>query len=276
MSTRLDVNFHRLHADGLLMLANAWDAGSARIVEHLGSKAVATSSAAVAWSHGYPDGDKLPQHLLLATVKSMARLLTVPLTVDIESGYSDDPKQVADLVGAVVDAGAVGINIEDGAAAPDLLCRKIDSAKQAAALRGVDLFINARTDVYLRRLVPAEQRVAETLLRAERYRASGASGLFVPGLLDAREIMAIASGTQLPLNVMALGGLPPPDQLASLGVRRLSAGSGIAEALHASLHVMAQRFLETGQLSEAGHGALSYTELNALMARPAKGDAELP
>ncbi|HYD80118.1 MAG TPA: isocitrate lyase/phosphoenolpyruvate mutase family protein, partial [Paucimonas sp.] len=142
MSERRDTRFRKLHEEGLLLLANVWDAGGARIVERLGAKAIATSSAAVAWSHGHADGDKLPRRLLLATTAAIAQAVQVPLTVDIEGGYSDDPRQVAELVAAVADAGAVGINIEDGRDAPDLLCRKIEAAKQAAQACGIDLFVN--------------------------------------------------------------------------------------------------------------------------------------
>lgn len=118
----MDRVFHDLHRQGLLLLANVADAGGARLVERQGSKAVATSSAAVAWSHGYQDGDKLPLALLAGTVESMARVLNVPLTVDIEGGYSDAPEQVAKVVDTVIAAGAVGINIEDGTQPPNSSC----------------------------------------------------------------------------------------------------------------------------------------------------------
>ena len=147
----LDNQFHQLHQDGLLILTNVADAAGARIVEQLGSKAVATSSAAVAWAHGYPDGNALPLERLISTVESIARVISVPLTVDIEAGYSDDLTRVADLIDAVIAAGAVGINIEDGASPPELLVRKIEIARQVASRRNVKLFINARTDVYLKK-----------------------------------------------------------------------------------------------------------------------------
>ncbi|RMU93086.1 isocitrate lyase/phosphoenolpyruvate mutase family protein, partial [Pseudomonas syringae group genomosp. 3] len=142
--TTLDHAFHSLHQNGLLVLANVADAGGARMVEHLGGKAVATSSAAMAWSHGYQDGNKLPLELLSTTIQSMVRVLNVPLTVDIEGGYSDELEKVGQVINAVVGAGAVGINIEDGLGAPELLVRKIDVARQMAQQAGVDLFINVR------------------------------------------------------------------------------------------------------------------------------------
>src|SRR5262245_54553461 len=166
--------FHRLHGEGLLVLANVWDAGSARLVESLGAKALATSSAALAWTHGYADGDLLPVRLLVGTVAAITRVTKLPLTVDVEGGYSGDPAAVGEAVAEVIDAGGVGINLEDGAGSPDLLCAKIERAKAAGERLGVDLFVNARTDVYLRGLEPADRRVDETLARAERYRAAGA------------------------------------------------------------------------------------------------------
>jgi len=257
--------FHRLHQEGLLLLANAWDAGSARPIESLGAKALATTSAGVAWSHGYADGDLLPVRLLVATVADIARVAGVPLTVDMEGGYSSDPAAVGEAVGAVIDAGAVGINLEDGVGEPDLLCAKIERAKAAGVRLGVDLFVNARTDVYLRGLAPKERRVDETVARTERYRAAGADGIFVPGVVDANEIQAIASAARLPLNVLARPGLPPASALGALGVRRLSAGSWIAEVVFGKVASLAAAFLRDGASEPLAEGALPYAGINTLM-----------
>ena len=257
--------FHQLHEGPQpLLLPNAWDAGSARLMESLGAKAVATTSAGVAWTHGYPDGDSLPVRLLMSTVSNIARAIRVPLTVDIEGGYSGDPATVEETVARVVEAGAVGINIEDGSSPPDLLCLKIERAMRAGEHFGVDLFVNARTDVYLRGLVPEDKRVAETLARAKLYRNAGASGLFVPGLRDPEEIRIIAAGAELPLNVMAWPGLPAAAELARLGVRRLSAGSGIAQALWGKAAALATDFLQHGKSEPLGEGAMAYPAINAL------------
>ena len=169
--------FHRLHAEGLLLLATVCDAGSARLIESLGVKAMATTSAGVAWSHGYADGNHLPVSVLVTTVEEIARVIRVPLSVDMEGGYSDHAEVVGENIARVIGAGAVGINLEDGTGSPDLLCAKIDAARRAGDRLGVDLFVNARTDTYLRGTFPPERRVAETLARAERYRAAGASGI---------------------------------------------------------------------------------------------------
>ena len=264
-SARADA-FRRLHQDGLLILANAWDAGSARLIESLGAPAIATTSAGVAWSHGYADGDRLPVPLLLATVADVARVIRVPLTVDCEGGYSSDPRAVGETVAAVVQAGGVGINIEDGSSAPDLLCAKIEQVKRAVARIGGDVFVNARTDVYLRSLVPPAQRVEETLTRAGRYRAAGADGLFAPGVVDRDEIRAITAGAGLPVNVLVRTGLPRAAELASLGVRRLSAGSDIAEASFGRIRSIVQAFLGDGASEPLSDGAIPYPEVQELLA----------
>ncbi|HWH85355.1 MAG TPA: isocitrate lyase/phosphoenolpyruvate mutase family protein [Pseudomonas sp.] len=263
--TTLDAQFHQLHQQGLLILTNVADATGARLVESLGGQAVATSSAAVAWAHGYPDGNALPLERLVATVESIARVVSVPLSVDVEAGYSDDLGGVAEVLDAVIAAGAVGINIEDGSGDPELLASKIALAREVAGKRGVKLFINARTDVYLRALVPAEQRVAETLRRAALYQAAGTDGLFAAGVMAADEIAAICQGTALPVNVLGLPGLPSPQELQDIGVRRLSAGSGIAEFLYGAMGGLVKSFLATGTLDTRELKAFTYSEVNGLL-----------
>ncbi|MFJ3373155.1 isocitrate lyase/phosphoenolpyruvate mutase family protein [Pseudomonas sp. NPDC086251] len=262
----LDTQFRQLHHEGLLILTNVAGAAGARLVEQLGCKAVATSSAAVAWLHGYQDGNALPLERLVSTVESIARVITVPLSVDIEAGYSDDLARVAEVLDAVIAAGAVGINIEDGASPPELLVRKIEIARQVAERRGVKLFINARTDVYLKGLVPAEDRVAETLKRAALYQAAGADGLFAAGVTAEYEIAALCQGIPLPVNVLGLPGLPSPEALKALGVRRLSAGSRIAEFLYGAMATVTRSFLETGTFDTRELKAFTYGEVNALLA----------
>lgn len=257
--------FRNLHRRGeLLVLPNAWDAGSARLIESLGALAIATTSAGVAWSRGYPDGDALPIAQLLAVVREIARVIRVPLTIDIEGGYSDDPALVAHAVAGVIDAGAVGINIEDGAGAPDLLCAKIEAARRIAAHAGVDLFINARTDVYLRGVASGDAAVEEVLRRAARYQAAGCDGLFVPALADGAAIKAVAAAIEpLPLNIMLVPGLPPFDVLRAQGVRRMSAGASIAQAALGRARWLASAFLAGGS-EEMFAVAADYAETNRL------------
>lgn len=258
--------FRNLHAPGqLLILPNAWDAGSARLIESAGAKAIATSSAAVAWALGYPDGDALPIEVLVKAVEQIARVINVPLSVDSEGGYSDDPNTVAENIFAIANAGAVGINIEEGSKSPDLLCTKIEAAKKGAQRAGVDLFVNARIDILLRGSVPREQFVEETLARAARYRDAGCDGIFVPLIADADDIQAVAGGIDpLPLNVMAIGGLASAEALQNLGARRLSAGAGIARAAISLTLRLAEEFLRDGNSSAIYAEVKDKTDINAL------------
>ena len=253
------------HAPQPLVLPNAWDAGSARLIESLGAKAIATTSAGVAWAHGYADGHHLPAHLLTATVAEIVRVVKVPVSTDVEGGYSEDLDEVEQAISRVIDAGAVGINMEDGTGSIDQLCHKIERAHRAADRAGVALFVNARTDVYLHSLAPEESRVEETLSRARRYRGAGADGLFVPAVVTAEEIRAIVAGTPLPLNVLAWPGLPDLAELQQLGVKRLSAGSGIARALFDHGAVLTMEFLKNGQLESADNHIMTYPRINELM-----------
>jgi 2-methylisocitrate lyase-like PEP mutase family enzyme len=260
--------FRELHAVGrLLVLPNAWDAASARLIEACGAEAIATTSSGVAWACGHPDGDAIPPRLLAEAVGRIARVISVPLSVDAEGGYSDEPARVAETVRALIDAGAVGVNLEDGAVhPPDVLCAKIIAVREAAVRSGVDLFVNARTDVFLRSLVPPERRVAETLARAARYRAAGCDGIFVPAAADPADIAALVAGTDLPVNLMLVPALPPVATLAALGVRRVSAGAAIAQAVHGLTRRLAAQVLAGGASAELFTGAAPYAELNALFA----------
>ncbi len=255
------------HQTNPLLLANAWDAGSARLMQSLGAAAVATTSAGLAWSLGYADGDQLPIALHVAAVQQIVRVLSVPLTVDAEGGYGASAQQVADHVLQLAEAGAVGINLEDGAAPSALLCAKIEAIKTAAARAGVDIFINARTDVFLRALAP-QRSVEETLQRAQQYAAAGADGLFVPGATAAADIAALATGQALPLNVMARPGLPPLQELARLGVCRISAGSAIAQRCWAVAQQAGAGFLAQGSSDVLFADAMAYGSVNGLLTNP--------
>jgi len=258
--------FRELHAPGrILLLANAWDAGSARLIEASGAFAIATTSAGLAWSRGHPDGDALPARELCAAVAEIARVLSIPLSADIEDGYSEDPRAVGEMIKAVIDAGAVGVNLEDGASPVDAMCAKIEAAKQAAARAGVDLFVNARTDVYLRGLVPKERAVAESIERGRRYQAAGGDGFFVPKISDLAEMRAIAAAIALPLNVLVMPELASVAELQSAGVRRVSAGSGIAAAALGVAQRATLQFLEAGRYDAIFETRVDYGEMNRLL-----------
>jgi 2-methylisocitrate lyase-like PEP mutase family enzyme len=240
--------FHDLHGPGrILVLPNAWDVGSARLVVSCGAEAIATTSAGVAWAHGVPDGQVLPARAVADAVAAIVRAVRVPVSADIEAGYATDPRTVGENVAAIVGAGAVGINLEDGRESVDATAAKIEAARAAAEREGVALFINARTDTFLKQLVPPERAVEETLARAARYREAGASGVFVPRLQDPAEIRAIAAAVSLPLNVLIVPGLAPVDELRALGVRRLSAGGAVAIAAYTAAKDAVESLLGSGR-----------------------------
>ena len=255
--------FHALHRDGLLILPNAWDGGSAALMASLGARAVATTSAGVAWALGWPDGDALPVERVVQAARDVVRGAGGrPVSIDMEGGYSDDPAAVAALAGRLVEAGAQGINIEDGGGAPEALAAKIAAVKAAV---GGALFVNARCDVWLRGVGEPETRVSEAARRGALYAAAGADGLFTPGLTDKGDIAAMVAATPLPLNLLAFPGLPDARTLEGLGVRRLSAGSGLASAAYGRVAALARKFLADGDPEPMMEGGLSWSEMNALM-----------
>lgn len=265
----LVARFRAAHAgDRLLVLPNAWDAAAARLFEQSGAEAIATPSAALSWAHGYRDGEHLPLDTLVAAVAEITRVVSVPVTVDIERGYSDAPETVATAVLRVIEAGAAGVNLEDGSSPPELLAEKIRAVRAMASARGVDVFINARADVYIRRLVPPERAVEETLARARLYEGAGCDGLFVPMVTALDDIEAIARGISLPLNVLAIPGIAPVTELRRRGVRRLSVGPGLAEVAFAAARRACVELLEHGTYDSLFASAVTYAEMNALFPPP--------
>lgn len=195
----------------------------------------------------------------------MARVVRVPLTTDIEGGFSDDPVAVGRLVGEVIAAGAVGINLEDGTGDPQRFAAKIAAAREAAAAAGVRVFVNARTDVFLRGLAPAGEQVGEVLRRAAIYQAAGADGLFVPGAKLPDDIAMIAAGTPCRSTSWRSRGAPAA-RLRELGARRLSAGGAIAQSVLTEAAELARSFLAAGDSDAVTRRAMAYADLNRLHA----------
>lgn len=257
--------FHALHQPGqILVLANCWDAASARLAEECGAKAIATSSASMAWCHGYADGQALPKDVFLAAVREITGAVRLPVSVDSEAGFSDDPDEVVRFVGALVDAGAVGINLEDGKRPTTLHAAKIAAVKKAF---GADIFINARTDVYLQKLVTADKAVAESIARGKIYADAGADGLFVPAVLALDEIGQIAKAISLPLNVLALKGIAPVAALKDAGVCRLSTGAGPGRAAYGAAQRVMAELLKDGRYDAMFAEMEGLGNLNALLTR---------
>jgi 2-methylisocitrate lyase-like PEP mutase family enzyme len=257
--------FRALHQNTRpLLLPNAWDAGSARLFEDFGATAIATTSAGVAWSLGYQDGYTMPVDDVIALAARITRVVSVPVSIDFENGYSDDPKGVADNVMRLADQGVAGINLEDGQDDPVRVARKVDAIRNAASKAGVDIFVNLRTDVVLFGLVDADRQVEESISRAALYARAGADGLFLPGVSRPDDIQAVASAISLPLNVMSVPGLVDSRELGELGVKRLSAGSGVAQAVWGRAHGIVSHFLAGGEQSALFADAMSFGQLQRL------------
>jgi 2-methylisocitrate lyase-like PEP mutase family enzyme len=250
------------HGPRVLVLPNAWDALSARIVESCGATAIATPSAALAWAHGKPDGEVLSLDTLVAAVREITAAVSIPVSVDLERGWSDDPAAVVDAIARVVDAGAVGVNLEDGVGAPELLARKIRACKASPSTAHV--FVNARTDVFLRNLSASEDRVADVRSRARLYAEAGADGLFVPGIVAPTEIQAVTSATPLPVNVLAMPGLPSVTDLPRLGVRRLSVGPKLAQSAYTAMRRAWVELVEHGTYARLFDSDLTFADFNEL------------
>jgi 2-methylisocitrate lyase-like PEP mutase family enzyme len=223
--------FVALHVKGApLLLYNAWDAGSAQSILDAGAQAIATSSWAVAEAQGYRDGEAIPMEFAEQIIARIAATVDAPVTADIEGGYSEDDGELADNVSRLLDLGVIGINFEDrvvkgsGLYETDRQARRIVAIRQAAERKGIALFINARTDLFLGQGRDPAQSVGEAINRAKAYAAAGASGFFIPGLQDEALIGRICDGTALPVNVMIMDGVPSHERLATLGVARISYG----------------------------------------------------
>lgn len=269
----LAATFRRLHTGQPLVLPNAWDASSARVIERAGARAIATTSAAVSWALGRRDGHGLERARSIEATRAMAEVAKVPVTADIEGGYgAGTPEDVAETVGAVIDAGAVGINLEDSNStgdtpllASEIQAERIRAARAVARDRGVDLFINARTDVYLAQVGEPAGRLEAVLARAVTYIAAGADSVFVPAVADAETIAALVAGIDAPLNIMVAPGAPTVPELATLGVARVSLGPNIALGALGFVEQAAKEVLTEGTYGTLGGGP-SYADVNGLFA----------
>ncbi|HLJ45356.1 MAG TPA: isocitrate lyase/phosphoenolpyruvate mutase family protein [Bryobacteraceae bacterium] len=256
--------FRELHHSGkTLVLPNAWDVGSALVFEKAGFPAIATTSAGVAAVFGYPDGEQISPDLMLDMVRRIAQAVTVPVTADVEGGYDDAVKTAL----AVMEAGAVGINLEDTlSAAPDKL---VDLSKHTEMIRGVrretNVVVNARCDIYLNRIGEAGSRFEQTVERAGAYHAAGADAVFIPGVVDRDTIGRLVKAIGGPINILALSGVPPIPELQELGVARVSIGSGGARAALGLARRLANELRDHGTFTSMTADPLSFPELQLLL-----------
>ncbi|MEU1628019.1 isocitrate lyase/phosphoenolpyruvate mutase family protein [Streptomyces sp. NPDC020096] len=264
------LRFRALSAESVLLLPNAWDAASAAVIAAAGARAIATTSAGVAWSLGRGDGHKMSREQMAEAAARVAAAVDLPVTVDAEGGYGPTEEDAAATAEAVIAAGAIGLNLEDSTAVrgplftEDEQVARIRAAREAAAEAGLpELVINARTDVYLFRIGAPEDRLGHALDRAAAYAEAGADGIFVPGLLDPDTLRKIADGCPLPLNVLATPGGPSVAELTRAGARRISLGAGVARAAYAAARAATLELLNEGTY-RALDGSLESADLNGL------------
>lgn len=230
------------HGEQPLILVNAWDVASARVVAELGFPAVATSSAGVAASLGYADEEQIPREMMLEAVRRIAESVAVPVTADLEAGYGPSAEDAAATARGAIAAGAVGLNFEDGthdAQTPMMdigqQCERIRAIRRVAGELGVPLVINARVDTYLRLGGSAEEKESETIRRAHAYIEAGADSIYPIMVSDEGAIARLVQAIPAPLNVLCAGDAPPLEKLAALGVRRISYG---ARPFHVAMNAL--------------------------------------
>lgn len=225
--------FHTLHKKSHpVILYNIWDAGTAKAVAEAGAKAIATGSAPVAMANGFGDGENIPLELALDNIRRIIDAVDLPVSMDIEGAYGVEAKTVADTIARALEAGAIGFNLEDQVVGGDGLhsmetqSKRIASARRACSDTGIDAFINARTDIFLKAKpdTHSDDMLEEAIQRARAYEQAGASGFFAPGLMDETRISQLCERVSLPVNIIALPGAPANSRLAELGVARISYG----------------------------------------------------
>ena len=270
--TNKAIQFRQLHrGPGVLILPNAWDVASARIFEDTGFPAIATTSAGIAFSLGYPDGQRIQREEMLARIGRMVRAVHVPVTADVESGYGSSPEDTVRTTRELIQVGAIGMNLEDASGRRDQplsslesAVEKIKAAREVAVEMRAQLVINARTDVFLLPGGNPEADYSEALRRLLAFRDAGADCVFAPGLQDAETIGRLAKAVECPLNILAGPGTPSIPELGELGVARVSIGSGAMRATLGLLRRMSEELRTSGTYS-AMEGAVPYAEVNTLL-----------
>lgn len=261
-------SFHALHQTGFL-LPNAWDVASARLLEAAGFTAIGTTSAGIAHARGRTDGQTLTRDEMGREVEAIVRAVAIPVNADIEAGYGHAPEDVRRTVEHFAALGVAGVNLEDATGLTptelydlDSQLRRIEAARAAIDASGVPVFLNARTDTFLKgHGATAEERLAETVRRGQAYAEAGADGIFVPLALQSQDIRALADALRVPLNVMAFPGSPVPRALLDAGAARVSFGQslmlatlGLVQRMAAELHAAEQSPLMDSYFLGFGEG----------------------
>lgn len=266
--SKLAEQFHALHhSEEMLVLPNSWDCVSAKVFQEKGFPAVATSSAAVAWSNGYMDGEHIPPILMIESIRRIAHSLNVPLTADIEGGYfRDDLEKFTQFIGDVIDAGAIGINLEDGYGHSEKLNdtsyqqEEIKAIKALGKEKGIDVFINARTDAMLLS-EDLKTRIQICIEKAKAFKGAGADGIFIPFIQDINTVKELKENISLPLNVLASSVLDV-SELKRLKVNRVSVGSRPMMAAINLLNTIAEELKDGTNWNSLYTEYPSYDEAN--------------
>ena len=269
--------FRKLHqGPPILVLPNAWDVASARILEELGYPAIATTSAGVAFSLGYPDGQRISRDQMLEVVARIAHAVRVPVTADMEAGYGTSVKDMIETTKAVIASGAIGMNLEDVTGDDEssqvdtaLQVEKIRAIRKTASSLGVPLVLNARTDIYLMPIGPAETRLDRTVERLRGYRQAGADCLFAPGVREGETIRKLVGAIEGPLNILLMPDGPSLGELEKMGVARASAGSAVMRATLSLVQRFGKELMQTGSCDFLFDGTIPHADVNRLLGRAA-------
>ncbi len=265
----------QLHIYGdLIVLPNIWDPLGAIMLESLGYPVIATASASIAFSNGYPDGEKIPFIDLLQILQRIVQSVKVPVTADIECGYAENNIILKENIKQLIDTGIVGINFEDSHPAGEKLisikeqCEKIKIIREAAAEMGIPLFINARTDVLLKaNQMTEEEKLAEVLSRGKAYTDAGAD-CFYPILLKKKEdIETIVNAINLPVNILLLPGIPDFETLKNIGLSRISLGPGFLKNAINAMKNIAEKLLHYEGMQEVVDNPVTTAYLNNLISK---------
>jgi len=268
LKTKADALRGMHHGKRILVLPNAWDVASARVFEKAAFGAIATTSAGVAFTLGYPDGQRISREEMLGVVRRIAAAVKVPVTADVEAGYGDRPEDAARTARDVLAAGAVGMNLEDATGDPERplfnLSLQIEKVKAVRETTAGLIVLNARTDVYLLQLETPEKRYDAALRRLAAFRDAGADCVFVPGLRDRETIGRLVKDLRYPVNILVGPGSPSVPQLQEMSVARVSVGSGAMRATLGLVRRIAAELKGSGTYETLG-GAIDYADVNRML-----------
>lgn len=259
--------FKAMHKNNLLLLPNAWNGGSAKVFEKADFPAVGTTSAGIAYSLGYPDGEKITFDDITRVTKEILRVISIPLTVDVERGYSDIIDKVKNNVREIIATGAVGINLEDGipekGAVDDIefFCSKIEAVAKLKEETDIPFVINARTDIFLLQIADQETMFEITVERAKALQAAGADCLFVPGPLNEEMIIRLRNAIDMPINLFLHSAFCNTAKMAEIGINRLSSGSAPVRSVFNTLTELAEEY-KAGNNHKLLNHKFNYAEAN--------------